>query len=99
MTNQELTAATASHMRLIDGQLDTLGDITGRMKATSIAMNGELRGQLSILDTVDKHMDKIQSEIDKAIEKEQELKLTRKGWVGWVLAIILTIAIVLVWII
>jgi hypothetical protein len=99
MTNTQVEDRIARNKQLIDDRLDTLVDITGTMRGTAVQINDELKTQEAMLKDVDRHMDRTQVEVDKAVQKERSLKLSRSNWIGWILVVVLVIALVVVCII
>jgi pyruvoyl-dependent arginine decarboxylase (PvlArgDC) len=92
-------AQVQQNLQRIDGQLDALVDITaqGRIVATSIG--SELDDQNRMLGEVGEHMDKTQDEVDKAVAKTVELKMTGSNWAGWICVVLLIAAIIVVWVV
>ena len=61
-------------------------------------MYDELNDQIHIINDTSNHMDKAQMQVEKANQAVLEVKATSSQWCAWILMILLTIAIICVWI-
>jgi t-SNARE complex subunit (syntaxin) len=93
------SAQVQQNLQRIDGQLDALVDITGQAKVLGRSIGTELEDQAVMLNEVDSHMDKTQTEVDKAVQQTQEFRMTGSNWAGWICVVLLIVAIILVWVI
>ena len=98
MSNAQLHAQTQEQFQRIDQRVDALLDITETQKILANDMGNELTAQNQMLQDVSTHMDKAQLQVDKAHAAVIEAKASGTTCAGWILIIILIVAILCVWI-
>ena len=98
MSNAQLHAQTQEQFQRIDQRVDALLDITETQKILANDMGNELTAQNQMLQDVSSHMDKAQLQVDKANAAVYEAKASGTTCAGWILIIILIVAILCVWI-
>lgn len=77
-----------------DAQLDRLGESIGRQRELTIQIGDELDDQAEILDDVDRHVNRHQTQLDRA--KKRVGKVARKAKDNVSLTIILILIVILV---
>jgi hypothetical protein len=84
----------------LDGKLDVMVDLTGQNKQLAKDEGLELEDQIEMVGDQNRRFDDAQVRVDGAIEDEHKLLEMGKGnCAGWILSILLLVAIVIVWVI
>jgi len=94
LDNQQIHAYHSRVMASQDAQLDALGASVGRQRELSIQIGSELDEQVSMLDDVDEHVDRNQSQLNRA--QGRLGKVARKAKDNMQLTVIFILIIVLV---
>lgn len=94
LDNQQIHVYHSQVLQDQDAQLDRLGESIGRQRELTIQIGDELDDQAGILDDVDRHVDRHQTQLDRA--KNRIGKIARKAKDNTSLTIILILIIILV---
>jgi DNA-binding ferritin-like protein len=92
MTEHEQMQA---QIEAIDQRLGDMAEALEPNKAAASRVGAELAGQQQLISDINQGMDNAQGHVSKAIEQEKDVQEMSKGnWVGWILAILFLIAII-----
>jgi hypothetical protein len=84
----------------LDGKIDTMVELSGQNKHLANQEGIELEDQVHMISDQNRSFDAAQENVDGAIDDEHKLLDMGKGnCAGWILSILMLVAIVLVWVI
>jgi hypothetical protein len=86
---------TKDQLQHIDGQLDSLVEITAEQVTGAKQIGSELDGQAVMIAGINSHMDRTQTGIEGATTAVMEVKPGAGSWISWILALVL-LALILV---
>jgi t-SNARE complex subunit (syntaxin) len=86
---------TKDHLKHIDGQLDSLVEVTNEQLDGAIRVGNELDSQIQMIGDINTHMDKTQTGIDGATGAVQQVKPGKASWISWIIAIVVVLVIIL----
>ncbi|EHY54008.1 hypothetical protein HRR83_004652 [Exophiala dermatitidis] len=95
MTNVQIHAYHQQVMAEQDEQLDRLGESIGRQRHLALQVGDELEGQISLLDEVDRGVDRHQSRLDGAKRRLKGVSRTAKQNWGMTTIIVLIVILLL----
>ncbi|KAL2416784.1 hypothetical protein ABEF95_002831 [Exophiala dermatitidis] len=95
MTNIQIHAYHQQVMAEQDEQLDRLGESIGRQRHLALQVGDELEGQISLLDEVDRGVDRHQSRLDGAKRRLKGVSRTAKQNWGMTTIIVLIVILLL----